>query len=77
MEKQPYNKYEFHINKTGTSFGYNSYYTEDNTLVVEVKKTPVINKEAPLKGLKIAIDPGHGGAEYGTIGCLGGKEKRQ
>lgn len=75
VEKQPYNKYEFHINKTGTSFGYNSYYTEDNTLVVEVKKTPVINKEAPLKGLKIAIDPGHGGAEYGTIGCLGGKEK--
>ena len=39
VEKQPYNKYEFHINKTGTSFGYNSYYTEDNTLVVEVKKT--------------------------------------
>lgn len=75
VEKYPFNKFEFHINKKGTLFGYNSYYTEDNTLVVEVKKTPAINKEKPLQGIKIAIDPGHGGAEYGTIGCLGGKEK--
>lgn len=75
IEGLPLNKYEFHINHTGKLFGYKSYYNEDNELVIEVKNQPVINKEKPLEGIKITIDPGHGGAEYGAIGCLGDKEK--
>lgn len=71
----PYNKYEFHINKTGKSFGYKSYYTEDNTLRIEVKNPPVVNSNKPLDGIRIAIDAGHGGNEAGATGCLGNKEK--
>jgi len=75
VEGMPYNKYEFHINGLGKSFGYKSYFTKDNELVIEVKNPPVINKTKPLEGIKITLDPGHGGHEYGAIGCLGDKEK--
>jgi len=69
------NKYEFHINKVGKLFGYKSYYKNNNELVIEVKKFPAIDKQNPVKGLNITIDPGHGGDEYGAVGCLGDKEK--
>jgi N-acetylmuramoyl-L-alanine amidase len=69
------NKYEFHINKTGKAFGYNSYYKNSKELVIEVKNYPTIDKANPLKGLKITLDAGHGGDELGAIGCLGDKEK--
>ena len=71
----PYNKYEFHIANSGKLFGYKSYYTDDNRLIIEVKKFPDINKSTPLKGLKISIDAGHGGTELGAIGCLNDNEK--
>ena len=69
------NKYEFHINKTGKSFGYKSYYKNRTDLVIEVKNFPQTDKTNPVKGLKFAIDAGHGGSENGAIGCLGDKEK--
>ncbi|MCM1338985.1 MAG: N-acetylmuramoyl-L-alanine amidase [Muribaculaceae bacterium] len=75
LKGYPEGKYEFHINNIGRLFGYKVYYKNNNELVVEVKNPPVINKEAPLKGLKITLDPGHGGSEEGAIGCLGDKEK--
>lgn len=67
----PENKYEFHINHIGKSFGYKTYYKTDKELVIEVKNPP----KSELKGLKITIDPGHGGKESGAIGCLCDKEK--
>ena len=75
VKDYPYNKYEFHIANSGKLFGYKSYYTDDNRLIIEVKKFPDINKSTPLKGLKIAIDAGHGGTELGAIGCLNDNEK--
>lgn len=75
VKDYPYNKYEFHIANSGKLFGYKSYYTDDNRLIIEVKKFPDINKSTPLKGLKIAIDAGHGGSELGAIGCLNDNEK--
>lgn len=69
------NKYEFHINKTGKPFGYKSYYKNGRELVIEIKNFPKIDQNNPLKGINITIDPGHGGSEYGAIGCLGDKEK--
>lgn len=71
----PENKYEYFIN--GKNFplkGYKSYYTADNELIIELVKSQINTKE-PLKGLIITLDPGHGGKEYGTTGCLGNKEK--
>ncbi|MDE6138616.1 MAG: N-acetylmuramoyl-L-alanine amidase, partial [Candidatus Gastranaerophilales bacterium] len=71
----PENKFEFHINRTSKAFGYKSYYKNESELVIEVKNFPQVDEQKPLEGLKITIDPGHGGKEYGAIGCLGDKEK--
>ncbi len=71
----PENKYELTIETKFKLFGYKTYYNNGNEFVIEIKKVPNINARKPLKGLKITLDPGHGGSEYGAIGCLGDKEK--
>lgn len=75
VNHQPENKFDFHINSDTNLYGYKSYYNEANELIVYVKKQPIISHSYPLKGLKITLDAGHGGSEYGAIGCLGDKEK--
>lgn len=69
-EIYPYGVYEYHIAHDGNLSGYSSYYNDKNELVIKVNKT-----HKKLKDLKITVDPGHGGREYGAIGCLGHKEK--
>lgn len=69
----PFNKYEYRINNIPTNTGFNSYYTSDNELVIETKNIKV--SKNVLNGVKITLDPGHGGEEYGAIGCLGNPEK--
>ena len=69
------NKFEYELSNTKSILGYKSYYTPDNTLVLILKKLPQINSQKPLKGFTITVDPGHGGSEFGAIGCLGDKEK--
>lgn len=54
--------------------GYDTYY-DKNKLILKVRKYPQINPEKPLKNLVIAVDAGHGGKEFGAIGCCGDKEK--
>src|SRR5574344_545679 len=54
--------------------GYEGYY-EGSKFVLKIRKYPVIGTYKPLKNIKIAIDAGHGGTEYGAIGCSGVKEK--
>ena len=54
--------------------GYRGKYIGSD-FVWEIRKPSSINSKKPLKNLNIAIDPGHGGSEYGAIGCLGDKEK--
>lgn len=75
IDGQPENKYALEILGKKDLFGYKSFYNDSNELVIEVKNRPVINKKLPLKNIKITIDAGHGGSEYGAIGCLGNKEK--
>ena len=66
----PYGKFEFNIPHTGKNFGYTSYFNNKNELIVKIKKyTPT------FESLRITVDAGHGGSEYGAIGCLGDKEK--
>ena len=43
-------------------------------LVLEVRKIPKINRKKPLKGIKIALDAGHGGEEKGV--CAFGVEEK-
>lgn len=54
--------------------GYDIFYDLDK-LVLKIRKPLTINPEKPLADIKIAIDAGHGGCEYGAIGCCGDKEK--
>lgn len=69
----PNNTFNLDIEKPA-DYGYDSFY-EENTLVIKSAKQPVIDSEKPLKGIKIFIDPGHGGSEKGAIGCGGIPEK--
>lgn len=56
-------------------FGYDAYYDKDNKFVLKIRKFPIIDTEKPLKNIRIAVDAGHGGSEFGAIGCCGDKEK--
>lgn len=54
--------------------GYGGEYIE-NDFIWKIRKPLTINPKKPLKNITIAIDAGHGGSEFGAIGCLGDKEK--
>ena len=43
--------------------------------VIKIRKEPQIEANNPLNGIKIAVDAGHGGEDYGAIGPTGIKEK--
>lgn len=75
LKNFPDNKYELGINTKFKLFGYKAGYNNGNELIIEIKKVPDISTKKSLKGLRITLDPGHGGSEYGAIGCLGDKEK--
>lgn len=50
-------------------WGYHSYY-RDSTLVLDVRLAPQIDRERPLQGLLICIDPGHE-PDLGAVGATG------
>lgn len=45
-------------------------------LFLKIRKAPVVDTSAPLKGIKIAIDAGHGGDDAGAIGPTALRKKR-
>jgi len=47
--------------------GYTPYW-EGTGLVIEIKKPPAVDREKPLEGRTIVIDPGHGGEDTGAPG---------
>ncbi|MDZ7288523.1 MAG: N-acetylmuramoyl-L-alanine amidase [candidate division KSB1 bacterium] len=53
-------------------WGYRAFY-ENNNLILEIKKSPVIGR-SPLRNLLICVDPGHG-PDLGAIGPTGFFEK--
>lgn len=57
-----------------TLLGYGGEY-QGNDFVLKIRKPICQNQRKPLHNVKIAIDAGHGGNEFGAIGCLGDKEK--
>ena len=54
--------------------GYSGEY-QGNDFILKIRKPICISERRPLRNIKIAIDAGHGGNEFGAIGCLGDKEK--
>lgn len=73
INAQPDNTYCLNI-PAKKMFGYDAYY-EKNKFILKVRKINEICANKPLKGLKIAVDAGHGGKEFGAIGGFGDKEK--
>ena len=51
--------------------GYEGY-CDGNKFILKVRKAKPMEA---LKNITIAVDAGHGGSEYGAIGCCGDKEK--
>lgn len=60
--------------KSKDQWGFYADY-EENKLVLHIKSAPMVDTaNGTLKGLRICVDPGHGGKEAGSIGCSGVKE---
>lgn len=60
--------------------GYYAYYENNRfekwgKFILKVRKIVQINPEKPLKNIKIAVDAGHGGKEFGAVGGYGDNEK--
>jgi N-acetylmuramoyl-L-alanine amidase len=69
-------KYTFNLKKN-QQWGYKLKY-DGTSLVLSLRYPPATtrhNKRKPLSGIKILIDPGHGGAESGASGPTGYLEK--
>jgi len=68
-------KYTFNLKKL-QQWGYKLRY-DNTTLVLTLRHPPNLenNKRLPLSGIKILLDPGHGGKESGASGPTGYLEK--
>jgi N-acetylmuramoyl-L-alanine amidase len=65
--------YTFNL-KSKFSWGYTLKY-EGTSLILSLRHPPRIDRQNPLRGIKILLDPGHGGNELGSRGPTGYPEK--
>jgi len=54
--------------------GWETHFDDDHDLIWTIHETPEIQRQ-PLKGVRILLDPGHGGSDYSAIGSTGLPEK--
>ncbi len=56
--------YTLTVNLTQSVWGYQAFFAGDGDLVLRIRRPPMLDAGHPLRGLKIAVDPGHppGGA---------------
>jgi N-acetylmuramoyl-L-alanine amidase len=68
-------EYTFNL-KTQQQWGYKLEY-RGTTLVLTLRHPPARNPRSvmPLEGIKIVLDPGHGGIDSGAVSSTGGTEK--
>jgi N-acetylmuramoyl-L-alanine amidase len=65
-------RFDFRL-KPRQQWGYQIRYV-GNSFVLSLRKPPVLTKDPnrPLQGVKIMVDPGHGGNDSGAVGKLAG-----
>ncbi|MDR9403865.1 MAG: N-acetylmuramoyl-L-alanine amidase [Halothece sp. Uz-M2-17] len=66
-------QYTFHL-KSDQQWGYDLRY-EGSNLILSLKHPPTGQSVQPLAGMRILVDPGHGGEELGAKGPTGYPEK--
>ena len=66
-------QYTFHL-KSEQQWGYDLRY-EGTNLILSLKHPPKARSAQPLAGMRILLDPGHGGEELGARGPTGYPEK--
>jgi N-acetylmuramoyl-L-alanine amidase len=52
-------------------WGYHTFHDATGALVLRIRRPPAINPAAPLQGMVVMVDPGHGGADRATRGPTG------
>lgn len=61
--------------KNQTHWGYDITYDSGSNLSIRVRRPPILaSADSVLKGLKIAVDAGHGGDNIGAVGATGTRE---
>jgi N-acetylmuramoyl-L-alanine amidase len=56
------------VDLTQPVWGYHTFFDATGALIVRIRRPPVIDASAPLRGMFIAVDPGHGGEDRSTRG---------
>ncbi len=52
-------------------WGYETFRSEADDLVLRLRRPPAVDPEAPLRGLTVGVDAGHGGEDRTTMGPTG------
>jgi N-acetylmuramoyl-L-alanine amidase len=73
-QQLPGDRIEYRVKLKDRSWGWSLRY-EGNTLIWRIKHPPVRSGPAPLSGVTVLLDPGHGGAEPGAVNAAGIPEK--
>ena len=66
-----------YLRNKGQFYGYSVVWDADNNLNFAFRYPPNVSgnpSDAPLKGVRICIDPGHGGNSIGAVGYVGGEQ---
>lgn len=69
-----------HLHNKGQFYGYSVVWDADNNLNFAFRYPPNVSgnpSDKPLKGVRICIDPGHGGDSYGTGVTINGNPIRE
>lgn len=65
------NVFRLTVFTTRTPWGYDVLRADNGDLVLRIRRPPALDPAHPLRGAKIVVDPGHGGADRFTVGPTG------
>ncbi|MSR22614.1 MAG: hypothetical protein EXR92_03580 [Gemmatimonadetes bacterium] len=52
-------------------WGYDSFFDATGAVVLRIRRPPSVDPSAPLRGLRVVVDAGHGGIDQGALGPTG------